>query len=38
MIIYSFDGTTDGLLTAVFEAVSLHEEPEQLLKEGDALP
>ena len=28
----------DGLLTAVFEAFSLHEEPEQLLKEGDALP
>ena len=38
MIIYSFDGTMDGLLTAVFEAFSLHEEPEQLLNEGDALP
>ena len=38
MIIYSFDGTMDGLLTAVFEAFSLHQEPEQLLKEGDALP
>lgn len=38
MMIYSFDGTIDGLLTAVFEAFSLHEEPEQLLKEGDALP
>ena len=38
MIIYLFDGTMDGLLTAVFEAFSLHEEPEQLLKEGDALP
>ena len=38
MIIYSFDGTMDGLLTAVFEAFSLLEEPEQLLKEGDALP
>lgn len=38
MMIYSFDGTMDGLLTAVFEAFSLHEEPEQLLKEGDALP
>ena len=38
MIIYSFDGTMDGLLTAVFEAFSIHEEPEQLLKEGDALP
>ena len=37
-MIYSFDGTMDGLLTAVFEAFSLHEEPEQLLKEGDALP
>jgi probable DNA metabolism protein len=28
----------DGLLTAVFDAYSLKEQPEQLLKTGDALP
>ena len=28
----------DGLLTAVFEAFALKEQPEDLLKEGDALP
>jgi probable DNA metabolism protein len=33
-----FDGTMDGLLTAVFDAYALHEQPEQLLKTGDALP
>ena len=38
MTIYVFDGTIDGLLTAVFDAFALHEEPEQLLKAGDALP
>ena len=38
MIVYVFDGTMDGLLTAVFEAYALHEQPEQLLAEGDALP
>ena len=38
MIVYTFDGTIDGLLTAVFETFALHNEPEQLLKTGDALP
>ena len=33
-----FDGTMDGLLTAVFDAFLLKEQPEQLLAEGDALP
>ena len=28
----------DGLLTAVFDAFALHEQPDQLLKQGDALP
>ena len=37
MTIYLFDGTMDGLLTAVFEAFSLKEQPEELLTEGDAL-
>jgi len=38
MTVYMFDGTMDGLLTAVFDAFALHEQPEQLLKTGDALP
>lgn len=38
MTVYTFDGTMDGLLTAVFDAYVLHEQPEQLLKQGDALP
>ena len=38
MTIYLFDGTMDGLLTAVFDAFSLKEQPEALLAEGDALP
>ena len=38
MTIYLFDGTMDGLLTAVFDAFSLKEEPQELLAEGDALP
>ena len=35
---YSFDNTLDGLLTAVFEAFALHEQPEMLLSEGDPVP
>ena len=38
MTVYTFDGTMDGLLTAVFDAFALHEQPDQLLKQGDALP
>ena len=38
MTVYSFDGTIDGLLTAVFEAFALHEQPEMLLSEGDPVP
>ncbi len=38
MTIYTFDGTMDGLLTAVFEAFALKEQPEALLAEGDELP
>lgn len=36
--VYVFDGTMDGLLTAVFDAFALKEQPEQLLARGDALP
>ena len=38
MTVYVFDGTMDGLLTAVFDAFLLKEQPEALLAEGDALP
>ena len=38
MTVYVFDGTMDGLLTAVFDAFAMKEQPEQLLAEGDALP
>ena len=38
MTVYVFDGTMDGLLTAVFDAFSLQERPQQLLTAGDALP
>ena len=38
MTVYVFDGTMDGLLTAVFDAFLLKEQPELLLAEGDALP
>ena len=38
MTVYTFDGTMDGLLTAVFDAFVLKDQPQQLLKEGDALP
>ena len=32
MTVYVFDGTMDGLLTAVFDAFALKEQPEQLLR------
>ena len=38
MTVYVFDGTIDGLLTAVFDAFNLHQQPEMLLTEGDVLP
>ena len=37
MTVYVFDGTMDGLLSAVFDTFLLKEEPEQLLTGGDAL-
>ena len=38
MLVYTFDHTMDGLLTAVFDAYALHQQPEQLVREGDVLP
>jgi probable DNA metabolism protein len=37
MIIYTFDNTLDGLLTAVFDAFARRERPEELLREGDQM-
>jgi probable DNA metabolism protein len=38
MTFYTFDGTIDGLLTAVFDVFERHEQPEKLLTTGDVLP
>ena len=38
MIVYVFDNTLDGLLTAVFDSFFLHQQPEMLLAEGEQLP
>ena len=38
MLVYVFDNTLDGLLTAVFDSFFLHQEPEMLLAEGEQLP
>ena len=38
MIVYVFDNTLDGLLTAVFDSFFLHQQPEFLLAEGEQLP
>ena len=38
MIVYVFDNTLDGLLTAVFDSFFLHQQPEMLLTEGEQLP
>ena len=37
MITYVFDGTIDGLLTAVFDSFFLHQEPQMLLAAGEQL-
>ena len=38
MLVYTFDNTIDGLLTAVFDSFFLHQQPEVLLAEGEQLP
>ena len=38
MLVYTFDNTLDGLLTAVFDSFFLHQQPEVLLAEGEQLP
>lgn len=38
MTVYVFDGTMDGLLSSVFDAFLLKEQPELLLTSGDVIP
>lgn len=38
MLVYIFDRTMDGVLTAVFDAYALRQQPEELVGEGDVLP
>jgi hypothetical protein len=38
MLVYTFDNTLDGLLTAVFDSFLLKQQPECLLAEGEQLP
>ena len=38
MLVYTFDNTLDGLLTAVFDSFFLKQQPEYLLAEGEQLP
>ena len=38
MFVYTFDRTLDGLLTAVFDAFALHQQPEMLMGKGGQLP
>ena len=38
MLVYIFDNTLDGLLTAVFDSFFLKQQPEYLLAEGEQLP
>ncbi len=38
MRIYTFDNTLDGLLTAVYDAFALRQQPEELIGEGGQIP
>ena len=38
MVVYVYDKTFDGLLTAVFDAFARKSFPDLLLAEGEALP
>ena len=38
MVVYTFDRTMDGLLSAVFDAYARHQQPDELVGEGDILP
>lgn len=38
MLVYTIDRTLDGVLSAVFDAFSLHQQPEMLVGKGEPLP
>ena len=38
MLIYTIDRTLDGVLSAVFDAFSLHQQPDALVGKGEPLP
>ena len=38
MLVYTFDRTLDGVLSAVFDAFSLHQRPDALIGKGEPLP
>lgn len=38
MLVYTFDRTLDGLLSAIFDAFSLRQQPEALVGKGEPLP
>ena len=38
MLVYTIDRTLDGVLSAVFDAFSLHQQPEMLIGKGEPLP
>lgn len=38
MLVYTFDRTMDGLLSAVFDAYALRQQPDELAAEGGVLP
>ena len=35
MLVYTFDRTLDGVLSAVFDAFSLHQRPDALIGKGE---
>ncbi len=37
-VAYTFDGTTEGLLTAIFKAYERHEDPQDIAREGSLQP
>ena len=38
MLVYTFDHTLDGVLSAVFDAYFRHQSPDMLIGDGDQLP
>lgn len=38
MLVYTFDLTLDGVLSAVFDAYFRHQQPDMLIGEGEQMP